>query len=346
MELLPGGALWALTHKVGLRISLARFYAAQMLEVLEFLHNNHVVHRDVKPENVLLTSDGHIKVIDFGTAKLLGQPSAHRMPDDPRKGQYKEFVGTAEYMAPEAIDNKYTDQRADLWSYGCFLGQLIGGMPPFKGGSDYLTFKRVQGRKFALAEGFPADAAALIDSLLQTEPAQRLGSATSEPPTRPTPLAPVQAEEVQNALYNDLVAKPDAAEAAAAAAVPPPPTVVKHADIRAHPFFAHDGCDGTDLHLRPVPMATSSELALAALCERAKEVGPTEAVSGTRESGPDAWNDEVRRCITFEFGKRELLPAEMRELLGLGPPPPPVEDDLSEFAHIGEGEADNPGTVV
>jgi 3-phosphoinositide dependent protein kinase-1 len=86
LELLPCGELWAQTHKSGLPLPLARFYSAQMLEALQFLHEHEVVHRDVKPENVLLTGDMHIKVIDFGTAKLLAQPKAHDMKEDPRRG--------------------------------------------------------------------------------------------------------------------------------------------------------------------------------------------------------------------------------------------------------------------
>ena len=146
LEFVPGGELWALTHKKGLRPSLSAFYAAQMLDVLQYLHENDVVHRDVKPENVLLTATGHLKVIDFGTAKLLRHPiklNADTEADNKgaRRGKFKEFVGTPEYMSPEAIDNKDTDYRADLWSLGCFLVQMLAGMPPFKGGSDYLTFK-------------------------------------------------------------------------------------------------------------------------------------------------------------------------------------------------------------
>ena len=177
LELIPGGELWAITHKVGLPLSIATFYAAQMLEVLQFLHEHDVVHRDLKPENVLITEDGHIKLIDFGTAKLLRTPiqlGQDEAEDNKgiRRGKYKEFVGTPEYMAPEAINNKFADQRADLWSYGCFLAQLITGMPPFKGGSDYLTFKRVLACKYRLPEGTPPVVVDLISKLLQVEAAK------------------------------------------------------------------------------------------------------------------------------------------------------------------------------
>lgn len=177
LELLPGGELWAKAHKTGLVPSRARFYCAQVLEVLQFLHERGVSHRDVKPENVLLTRDGHVKLIDFGTAKLLeGQLKMSEVKGDDRRTKFKEFIGTPEYMAPEAINNKPTDHRADLWSFAGFVTMLLTGFPAFKGGSDYLTFKRVLARKYRLPEGIPAAAASLIDALLALEPERRLGA--------------------------------------------------------------------------------------------------------------------------------------------------------------------------
>lgn len=206
MECVPGGELWQCCHKTGLPITIARNYAAEVLEVLQFLHERDVVHRDVKPENVLISDSGHVKMIDFGTAKLLREPIKLGLDDEdedkrkrPRRKGFKEFIGTPEYMAPEAINNKFVDQRADLWSFGCFVAMLLTGKPPFRGGSDYLTFKRVLARKYAqalkerlshalraarhlltsrryqLPEGTPLVAADLISKLLHLEPEKRLG---------------------------------------------------------------------------------------------------------------------------------------------------------------------------
>ena len=134
LELVAGGELWAITHRRGLFYSWASFYTAQLLEVLQYLHGLDIVHRDLKPENVMLTPDGRAKLIDFGTAKLIGRPPPRYGGDS--GGKFKEFVGTPEYMAPEMINNEDADYRADLWSLGCVVTQLLAGWPPFKGARD------------------------------------------------------------------------------------------------------------------------------------------------------------------------------------------------------------------
>ena len=134
LELVAGGELWAITHRRGLFYSWASFYTAQLLEVLQYLHGLDIVHRDLKPENVMLTPDGRAKLIDFGTAKLIGRPPPRYGGDS--GGKFKEFVGTPEYMAPEMINNEDADYRADLWSLGCVVTQLLAGWPPFKGARE------------------------------------------------------------------------------------------------------------------------------------------------------------------------------------------------------------------
>ena len=99
----------------------------------------------MKPENVMLTRDGHCRIIDFGTAKNLVETKLNG----------PEFVGTPEYMSPEVIESKNVGYEADLWSLGSVVYQLIVGSPPFKAGSAYLSFKKALARDFSFPPGFP-----------------------------------------------------------------------------------------------------------------------------------------------------------------------------------------------
>ena len=117
---------------VGLPPSQARHVLAQLIVVLGYLREKGIVHRDLKPENMLLTPSGTLKLIDFGTAKDLV---------DPALNGGNEFVGTAEYMTPEAMLNRKADLRSDLWSLGSIVYQMHCGRPPFKSASGYLTMQ-------------------------------------------------------------------------------------------------------------------------------------------------------------------------------------------------------------
>ena len=110
------------------------------------MHKIKLVHRDLKPENMFLTEDmKRVVLIDLGSAEDLEHPEIRKMEidQDPRRMTHINFVGTSEYMSPECVRNKGEPTLAnDIWSLGCILNQLLTGLPPFRGGSDYLIFRR------------------------------------------------------------------------------------------------------------------------------------------------------------------------------------------------------------
>lgn len=142
MEFLEGGELFEYLHEqnggissqVGTHFSLARFVLAEAINALEYMHRRGIVHRDVKPENMMFNAWGHLKFVDFGTAKDLVQVDLNG----------PEFVGTPEYMSPLAVGSKVCGPETDLWAMGAVLYQMITGSTPFNGASPYLAFLKIK----------------------------------------------------------------------------------------------------------------------------------------------------------------------------------------------------------
>lgn len=141
-----------------------QFYSAEIILALEYLHGKGVIHRDLKPENILLDEAGHIKITDFGTAKLLAG-------DD----RASSFVGTAEYVSPELLQDKVAFKSSDLWALGCIIYQLLAGRPPFHAPNEYLCFQKIMKAEYMIPDGLPDQATDIVKSLLVLDHSKRLG---------------------------------------------------------------------------------------------------------------------------------------------------------------------------
>ena len=160
MEYVRGRSLReVLALRGGIEPAQAAALADQLLLALEAAHQCGLVHRDIKPENILVTTGGVVKVADFGIARLMDESTATMG-----------MIGTARYAAPEQIRGEPVDARADLYSAGCVLYELLSGAPPFEGTVARVLHQHLNARVPAPSEAVPE--AAPLDGVvaLATEP--------------------------------------------------------------------------------------------------------------------------------------------------------------------------------
>ncbi|KAE8990944.1 hypothetical protein PF005_g19229 [Phytophthora fragariae] len=119
-----------------------RFYAAEVLAALSELHANGVVYRDLKPENVLLDAQGHVKLADFGFAKQNMSPGQRTYS----------FCGSPEYLSPEMVKKAGHGMETDMWSFGCFIFELLTGTPPFQCDDMQRLFRIIQQGRLTAAQ--------------------------------------------------------------------------------------------------------------------------------------------------------------------------------------------------
>jgi ribosomal protein S6 kinase alpha-5 len=180
MDFAPSSDLFTqMTNTVNFKFSeeQARFYLAEIIIAIEQLHKMRIIYRDLKLENILVDSEGHIVLTDFGLSKQLTKRSRRTYT----------FCGTLDYMAPEIVSRKFYsihkgsgyDIKADWWSLGVLATELMTGKTPF-GSKDNNSFeieKKIKTHSPLISQNISDDARNLITMLLQKDPKIRLASA-------------------------------------------------------------------------------------------------------------------------------------------------------------------------
>ncbi|XP_022589857.2 cAMP-dependent protein kinase catalytic subunit PRKX [Cyclospora cayetanensis] len=163
MEYVNGGELFSYLRKqTFMPTDQARLYAAEITLAFQYLHERSIVYRDLKPENLLIDAQGHIKITDFGFAKVV-------------TGRTWTLCGTHEYLAPESITRRGHGLQVDWWALGILLFEMLAGRPPFVDDTPLGIYKKIIAGKIEFPPLFDCAAKSLVKRLLIHEPNKRYG---------------------------------------------------------------------------------------------------------------------------------------------------------------------------
>jgi len=164
LELCQGGELFTILRaQTRFKLSTAKFYAASVVLMFEYLHKRNIIYRDLKPENLLIDTKGFLKMTDFGFAKEI------------HANTYT-LCGTPDYLAPEILTGKGHGKGVDWWCLGILFYEMIASFPPFYDDDPQRTYAKIMYKKVAFPSGtFTPEAKQLIRSLLEKKSHSRLG---------------------------------------------------------------------------------------------------------------------------------------------------------------------------
>ncbi|TRM68945.1 putative cyclic AMP-dependent protein kinase catalytic subunit [Schizophyllum amplum] len=169
MDFVPGGELFSLLRRSHrFPEPVAKFYAAEVSLALRYLHSNGIIYRDLKPENILLNADGHIKVADFGFAKLVDTVAYT-------------LCGTPDYLAPEIIFYGRYNKSVDWYALGVLCYEMLSGLPPFHtpDGNPQTLYAKIRDGTSTLrwnSPNFSLYSVDLIQKLMESDPSKRYGN--------------------------------------------------------------------------------------------------------------------------------------------------------------------------
>jgi hypothetical protein len=166
MEYISGGDLMLHIQRGQFGLKRAQFYAAEVCLALKYFHENGVIYRDLKLDNIMLTLDGHIKVADYGLCK-----------EDMWYGSTTStFCGTPEFMAPEILLDKKYGRAVDWWAFGVLIYQMLLQQSPFRGEDEDEIYDAILADEPLYPIHMPRDSVSILQKLLTREPELRLGS--------------------------------------------------------------------------------------------------------------------------------------------------------------------------
>ena len=173
MEYIEGQSLKSKLKKTPLKLETMLDISIQVAEGLEEAHNRGIIHRDIKSSNVMLNSRGQAKIMDFGLAKSTVST---------RITGTAVIMGTVAYMSPEQATGENVDNRADIWSFGVLLYEMLTGQLPFKGDQDQLVLYSILNEEpypvTGLRSGIPLELEIIINKCLEKDPEARYQNAS------------------------------------------------------------------------------------------------------------------------------------------------------------------------
>ena len=168
LDYVPGGELFTLMRKeIKFSVNNARFYIAQMIDALDTLHKNKIIYRDLKPENLLIDSDGYLKLVDFGVAKRI-------------EDKTNTLAGTPTYMAPEIVKKEYYSFEVDWWSLGILTYEMTVGLDPWDENDPMKIYEKIKRGIIYFPKDMDKKLKNFIQHLLIGDPKKRMGVFTSE----------------------------------------------------------------------------------------------------------------------------------------------------------------------